>query len=220
MKKIFLFGSILIFFMLIVTQFIPTASLYHLREHNEIPEGVWFIRGAFKYLDEDVEHIYLKTITARLIGIGAGMMFYTLRFPISIKITKPFYGFLPAGSIPLPGFGFCKKWDYLENTSENKEKNDVNYISKNYQIELYGKFGNAIHFNYRKTIIKDIYSIGMSIIRFNDADVSINDGELTDYGNGILFLYRYRGIYDHDSIGDTLIIDGNASFLKLKMIKI
>jgi len=26
----------------------------------------------------------------------------------------------------------------------------------------------------------------MSIIRFNDADVSINDGELTDYGNGIL----------------------------------
>jgi hypothetical protein len=59
----------------------------------------------------------------------------------------------------------------------------------------------------------------MSIIRFSEADVSINDGEITEYGSGLLFLYRYKGIYDHDSIKDSLIIDGSASFLKLRMIR-
>ena len=59
----------------------------------------------------------------------------------------------------------------------------------------------------------------MSIIRFSEADVSINDGEITECGSGILFLYRYRGIYDHDSLNDSLIINGDASFLKLRMIK-
>ena len=80
---------------------------------TEIPEGLWIIRGFFKYLDEDNENIYLKIINARFRGIGAGLMFYHLRFPVSIKISKPFFGFLPTGSIPLIGFGICKKWDYM-----------------------------------------------------------------------------------------------------------
>jgi hypothetical protein len=103
--------------------------------------------------------------------------------------------------------------------SKEQEKYDLNFISKNYKIELNGKFDRAFHFIYRKTINKDEYSIGISIIRFNEAEISINDGEITEYGNGILLLYRFRGIYDHDSMEDTLIINGIASFLKLRMIR-
>ena len=188
---------------------------------NEIPEGLWVIRGIFKFLDEDDENIYLRIINARFMGIGAGLMFYHLRFPVSIKISKPFFGFLPTGSIPLLGLGLCKKWDYIEDDIQIEEKgtDGLIFISKSYNIELNGKFVRAFHFLYHKTIIKDTYSIGMSIIRFSEADVSINDGEITEYGSGLLFLYRYRGIYDHDSINDSLIIDGSASFLKLKMIR-
>jgi hypothetical protein len=106
-----------------------------------------------------------------------------------------------------------------ETQSKEQEKYDLSYISKNYKIELNGKFDRAIHFIYRKTINKDEYSIGISIIRFNDAEISINDNEINEYGNGILLLYRYRGIYDHDSMKDTLIINGSASFFKLRMIR-
>lgn len=127
MRKISLFGSLIICFMLIIAILMPTVSSSNIltnytKNINDIPRGLWIIRGSFKYLDEDDEYIYLKTITARLTGIGAGLMFYHLRFPVSIKISKPFYGFLPTGSIPLPGFGLCKKWDYIEEESSLTEK--------------------------------------------------------------------------------------------------
>jgi hypothetical protein len=90
-------------------------------------------------------------------------------------------------------------------------------ISEHYQIELNGEFLNAFHFNYRKTTFVDTYSIGLSFINFKNAYVSINNGEINEYGNGLLFLFRFRGIYIHDSNEDNLIINGEASFLKLNM---
>ena len=114
MRKITLIGSLLICFMLIIIS-VPSieSSSYSSKDDNK-NEGIWLVRGSFKYLDEDDEYIYLRTINARLIGIGAGLLSYHLRFPISIKISKPFYGFLPKGSIPLPGFVICRNWDYVE----------------------------------------------------------------------------------------------------------
>lgn len=186
---------------------------------NEIPEGLWFIRGSFKYLYEDEEFIYLRTIAVRLIGFGQGLMFYSLRFPIAIKISKPFYGFLPTGSIPLPGFGFCKKWEYIESDLiENEKESHYNKILSNkYHIELDGYFDRAFHFMYFRNPVNDIYSLMMSVIRFDDADVSINDNEWSDHGNGVLFIFFYNGVYDHDSSEDTLIMNGDAWFLKIFM---
>ena len=82
MKKVTLLGSILIFFMLIFTIFTPTVSSELFEKNNDIPEGLWFIVGFFKYLDEDENNIFLRVIHAKLTGVGNGFMFYKLRFPI------------------------------------------------------------------------------------------------------------------------------------------
>jgi hypothetical protein len=76
--------------------------------------GIWFVRGVFKYLDEDEDYYYVRVIHARLFGIGPGVMWYVLRFPTEIILGKPFLGFLPQGPLPLPGVGICREWDYVE----------------------------------------------------------------------------------------------------------
>ena len=101
--------------------------------------------------------------------------------------------------------------------SEESEIIENKIISTNYHIELVGYFNRAFHFIYIKNPVNDIHSLMMSIIRFNDADVLINDNEFCNQGSGILFIFLYSGVYDHDSIEDTLIMNGDALFLKIFM---
>lgn len=186
---------------------------------NEIPEGLWFIRGSFKLLDEDDEFIYLRVISVKLTGFGSGMMSYKLRFPVSIKISKPFYGILPTDKIFVPSFGFCKKWDYFDYDS-NQKINVPSYdkiISDRYHIELDGYFDTAFHFFFIRNPLNNVTSFIMSIIKFDNADVNINYNELMDHGSGILLICLYRGLYDHDSSEDTLIMGGDSYYLKLFM---
>ncbi|MFE3845955.1 PKD domain-containing protein [Thermoplasmatota archaeon] len=74
--------------------------------------NIWFVRGLFKFLEEDEEYIYLKALSAKLRGFGNGLAIYHLFF-CTIKISKPFYGFLSKNSILLPTIGICKEWDYI-----------------------------------------------------------------------------------------------------------
>ena len=60
-------------------------------------------------------------------------------------------------------------------SKENPEMIDNKIISTNYHIELDGYFDKAFHFIYFKNPVNDICSLMMSVIRFNDADISIND---------------------------------------------
>jgi len=90
-------------------------------------------------------------------------------------------------------------------------------LIKNGTIKLYGTFDGAIHFRYRKIIGEDKYFIGISIIRFKDADVDINEGEFNYHGSGILFVYRYRGLYDHNLETGSLSIDGKGLLINLKI---
>ena len=211
--------------MLFILSIISVNVFAHSKEDigiidNEIPGGLWFVRGSFKYLDEDEESIYLRVIIAKFIGLGQGLMHYSLHFPISIKIFKPFYGFLPTSSIPLPGFGFCKKWEYIESDfMENEKESHYNkIISNNYHIELDGYFGKAYHLLYFKNPNSQILSLMASIIRFNDAMISINNYEFCNDNDGILFVYFYKGIYDHDSNKDKLIMNGDALYLKILLL--
>jgi len=187
---------------------------------EEINEGLWFVRGSFKYLYEDEEFIYLRTIAAKLTGLDNGFMFYSLRFPISIKISKPFYGFLPKGAIPLPGLVFCKNWGYIE--SDLLENSNYNNLKKiildKYHIELDGYFNSAHHLLFFKNSMSNIHSIIMSFIRFKDADIYINHDEFCDNDDGILFFCFYKGIYEHDSNEDTLIMNGDALYLKVLLL--
>jgi hypothetical protein len=100
---------------------------------------------------------------------------------------------------------------------EESEIIDNEIISDNYHIELDGYFDKAFHFMYLKNPVNDIHSLMMSFIRFNDADISINGNEWSDHGNGVLFICLYNGVYDHDSSEDTLIMNGDALFLKIFM---
>jgi hypothetical protein len=101
--------------------------------------------------------------------------------------------------------------------NEDTEIIDNKTKSTKYHIELDGYFDKAYHFIYSKNPVNDICSLIMSVIRFNDADISINDHEWSDHGSGTLFIIRYNGLYDHDSLEDTLIMDGDARFLKIFM---
>jgi hypothetical protein len=79
-------------------------------KENSPVGGPWFIRGTFKYLDEDEDYIYVRAFHATIWGIGVR---YRLLLP-QIKLSKPFYGFLYKGFLPLPGIGICREWDYVE----------------------------------------------------------------------------------------------------------
>jgi hypothetical protein len=225
MRKKLLKRNIFICLILVILLSIPLISasnglINNPSNCNEIPEGIWFIRGLFKYMDEDEEYIYLRTIAAHLTGVGQGLMSYSLRFPISIKIYKPFYGFLPSGSIPLPGLGLCKKLEYTDSEylDNEKESDSNNIISNKYHIELDGYFGKAYHILYLKNPNNQVLSLMMSIIRFDDAKISINDDEFCNDDDGILFVCFYKGMYDHDSSLDTLVMNGDAAYLKVLLL--
>jgi hypothetical protein len=208
----------LIIFMLLIFAVISINVLAYSKEYSEnINEGLWFIRGSFKYLDEDEEFIYLRIIAARLTGLDNGLMFYSLRFPISIKISKPFYGFLPTGPIPLPGLGFCNKWEYIQsNVIQNLNDNNYDKIILNhYHIELDGYFNKAHHLMFFKNTVSNLHSIMMSFIHFNDAYISINHDEFCNNDDGILFVFFYNGVYNHNSSLDTLVMNGDAYYLKV-----
>ena len=168
-------------------------------------------------MDEDEEFIYLRVLSAKLTGLGNGLMYYRLRFPVSIKISKPFYGLLPTDKILVPGFGFCKKWDYFDSNQMIKGSSSNKIISDNYHIELNGYFDRAYHFLYIRNPLNDVHTFMISLIKFDDADVNINYDELTDHGSGILFICVYKGLYDHDSSEDILMMNGDAWYLKVFM---
>ena len=79
-----------------------------------MPEArIWFLRGIFKFIDEDDDYVYEEVINATLIGLGPGFYTYGLSHNIPIKIMKPFYGFMPRGSLPFLGIGVCRHWEYI-----------------------------------------------------------------------------------------------------------
>ena len=98
-----------------------------------------------------------------------------------------------------------------------EEASDDSITTTNCHIELDGTFVNAFHFRYRKIIGENKYSSRMSIIKFTDADISINDGERNEHGSGKLFVYRYNGVYDHDYDYDNIAMNGKAWFLHIEM---
>ena len=187
MRKIALFGSILICFMLVIAVLMPpVSSSYDLsnisKENNEIPEGLWFIRGTFKYFDEDEEYIYLKAISSKLRGFGNGVAVYHLFF-CSIKISKPFYGFLPAGLFPLPGFGLCRQWDYHDMVTNDKLENGPDL-----QVGVFGgsilngfrRVGGVIYNNGDESVYDIAYTLSIKGGYDNSIDIikSGNYGEL------------------------------------------
>jgi len=106
----------------------------------------------------------------------------------------------------------------LSVTSEiEEEASDDLITTTNFHIELDGTFVSAFHFKYRKAIGENIYSLRMSIIKFTDADISVNDGDINYHGSGILFVYRYKGVYNVDYDNDTILMNGKAWFLRIDM---
>jgi hypothetical protein len=110
-------------------------------------------------------------------------------------------------------------FSYLDIDSDliesEKEFHCNKIISKKYHIELEGYFDKAFHFIYLRNPVNDIHLLMMSIIRFDDADVSINYNEFCNQGSGILFICFYNGVYKHNSDKETLIINGDAWYLNI-----
>lgn len=97
-----------------------------------------------------------------------------------------------------------------------KDAGNVGSVT-NGTIELDGTFAGAFHILYHKAIGKGNYGLGMSIIKFTNADININDGEFDECGSGVMFVFHYRGIYDHDIEEDTLSMNGRAWFVQVNM---
>ena len=90
----------------------------------------------------------------------------------------------------------------------------LSYLSN---IELDGILLIAFHFKYRKTLCESNYSLRMSIMKFKDEDILINNGEWNKQGHGILFVYRYNDLYDHNYTTGTISMNGKARFLHLNI---
>jgi len=99
-------------------------------------------------------------------------------------------------------------------TSKNIFKNSLSLRDK---ISLDGEFNGGFHLLYHKTIIPGNYQLGMSFIRFKNADVNLNNGEIIDHGNGLLLVIGYYGFYDHDYDTNSITLDGKAWYVKLNM---
>ena len=90
-------------------------------------------------------------------------------------------------------------------------------------IEFDGICNMFFHFLYRtqqNTIVnptKNVVKTELSLILFQDAHISINHGEINQHGTGLLILSRYTGEYDLDYDEHTLIIEGKALIVKVKM---
>ena len=81
-------------------------------ENYNVPGAIWFVRGIFRYVEEDEDYIYVEALYAKLFGIMPGVMWYSLHSSISIKLGKPFMGLPPQGSAPSLAIGICYEWDY------------------------------------------------------------------------------------------------------------
>jgi len=107
--------GIFVCMLLILTVISTSVTANETEAEIDIPSdgpsnSIWFVRGIFKYLDEDEENIYLNVLTARLCGIGNGLVWYHL-LSCPIKISKPLYGFyMNDYSIIL--IGICNHWEY------------------------------------------------------------------------------------------------------------
>ena len=107
--------GILVCMLLILTVISTSVTANETEAEIDIPSdgpsnSIWFVRGIFKYLDEDEEYIYLTALTTKLCGIGNGLVWYHL-LNCPIKISKPLYGFyMNDYSIIL--IGICDHWEY------------------------------------------------------------------------------------------------------------
>ena len=80
---------------------------------NDVPPcSIWFVRGIFKYLDEDKEYIYLKATFSKLIGIQPGIVWYRL-INCPIKVSKPFKGIF-TNDFSVVILGICNAWDFVD----------------------------------------------------------------------------------------------------------
>ena len=128
-----------------------------------------------------------ENMNLKIVGLLVGMLLIALLFPLS-------------GAAGI---------------EEDEVDNSITII--NGHIKLDGTFVNAFHFKYRKALSKDNYSLRMSIIKFIDAEISVNDNEWIAYGSGRLFIYRYNGLYDHNNDNNNLSMNGKARFLYIDM---
>ena len=114
MKKTICIVVICMLFILTISPIVYSKSnnFQNTSKSEILSGGIWFIRGVFKYLDEDKDYIYLRAIFAKFAGIDGGFAFYRLLF-LEIKISKPFIGILLKNTLPAPCIGVCNDWDYI-----------------------------------------------------------------------------------------------------------
>jgi hypothetical protein len=84
-------------------------------------------------------------------------------------------------------------------------------------IELNGTCPFIFHRLYVRNPVTKVTFIRSSIIRFADADIVVNGGELNEHGSGVLLLICYIGEYDFHYDDKTLSIDGKALFIHVNM---
>ena len=185
MRKII--GIVFICLMLMLIMLTPIISALDTKSENyqnndEIPSGIWFIRGSFKYLDEDEEYIYLKAISAKLRGFGNGAAVYHLFF-CPIKISKPFYGFLPTGLFPLPGFGLCRQWDYHDMVTIDKLGNGPDL-----QVGLYTSISFGLNYDGLQIYVKNIGDETAHNVNLIDLSIEgkvLYNNRVTEWGRDI-----------------------------------
>jgi hypothetical protein len=94
-------------------------------------------------------------------------------FGCSVKFAKPFYGFLPEISLPMPGIGICRQWDYYDMVTYDKLGNGPDL-----QV---GVFGGSILTGFRRVggVINNngddlVYNIEYTLSITGGYDDSIN----------------------------------------------
>ena len=173
--------------------------------NDALLKGIWFVRGIFKYIDEDEEDIHVKIISAKLRGFGNGAAMYRI-YNYPVKFSKPFYGFLPSGSSPFFGVGVCREWNYVDDEEMKQpatEQFSDHKMCFDYHAEAEG---------YGTTWYVDDDG-GADFTRIQDAIDAASDGDT---------IYVYGGTY-HESINvsksvvltgenkETTIIDYNGT---------
>ena len=174
--------------------------------------SIWFVKGIFRYLDEDEEYIYLKAISTKLRGFGNGASVYRL-FDCSVKFAKPFYGFLSKGSLPIPGIGVCREWDYVDGEGVEQsaiEQFDNYKIGFNCHVEYEGP--GICFFNIFVKTGKDTYFATMTHMWsvYSDTEITVDDWHHT--GKGVVHMIGYTGKYEYNDTTQIFAFDGDALF--------